>query len=116
MSSPETLQEIPRRMVGSEPGFSPPDALAAIRLCTRLGVAVLGFDVFEQRADGIHAAGTSTYDQRESFRDRLTEGEWKRFVDYCNSVAEECVKSPTFGSEDLLVLTTSTWAEYPRKR
>lgn len=93
-----------RRKLDDELVFAVKDALTVIQSCTRLGIAVLGIEIFP-------GLNVSTYDLgMES--PRGVDG-WHEFVRVNNALAEEFIrKQDQKEAESDCVLTTASWSEF----
>jgi hypothetical protein len=92
------------KTVGGELGFTFPDVLEAIRLCTTNGIAILGVEILEVRGETYVTTKMSAYE--------LADQEWDDYVSANNALAEEFVKSNPSGDQHIYVLTTSSWREF----
>ena len=92
------------KTVGGEIGFSFPEVLEAVRLCTAGGTAVLGVEVFHVRGETYETTKLSAYE--------LPDQEWGAYVSANNALAEEFITSNPTGDEHIYVLTTSSWREF----
>ena len=92
------------KTVGGELGFSFPEVLEAVRLCTASGMAVLGVEIFQVRGETYETTRLSAYE--------LPDQEWGAYVSANNALAEEFIRSNPTGDEHIYILTTSSWREF----
>jgi hypothetical protein len=92
------------KTVGGELGFSYPEVLEAVRLCSAGGIAVLGVEIFQVRGETYETTKLSGYE--------LKNQEWGDYVSANNVLAEEFIRLNPTGDEHIYVLTTSSWREF----
>ena len=94
------------KSVSGELGFSYPDVLDAIGLCTINSIAVLGVELFQVRGDLFDTIKMSGYELPDPHQD------WSDYVAANNALAEEFVKLNPSGDDHIYVLTSSSWREF----
>ena len=92
------------KTIGGEMGFSFPDVLEAVKLCTANRIAVLGVEIFLVRGETYETITLSSYE--------IEDQEWEAYVAENNSLAEDFIRSNPSGDEHIYVLTTSSWREF----
>ncbi len=95
------------KSVSGELGFSYPDVLEAIRLCTVNSIAVLGVELFQVRGELFDTIKMSGYELPDPRQDH-----WSDYVAANNALAEEFVKLNPSGDDHIYVLTSSSWQEF----
>jgi hypothetical protein len=99
--------------VGEGLGFSLPEVLAVIHVCSGNDIAVLGVELFLVKSDGYQASGCSDYDLQERPRWPIVQpADWPEFVRYDNALAEECVRRNPYGDDHVYLLTAVSWMEF----
>jgi len=94
------------KSVSGELGFSYPNILEAIRLCTVNSIAVLGVELFQVRGELFDTIKMSGYELPDPHQD------WSDYVAANNALAEEFVNLNPSGDDHIYVLTSSSWREF----
>ena len=92
------------KTVGGELGFSFPEVLEAVRLCTANQIAVLGVEIFVVRGETYETQRLSGYE--------LQDQEWEGYVSANNALAEKFISENPTGDDHIYVLTSSSWREF----
>jgi hypothetical protein len=92
------------KTVGGELGFTFPEVIEAIRLCTVNKIAVLGVEIFQVSGETYETTKMSGYE--------LPDHDWLDYVAANNALAEEFIKMNPVGDQHIYVLTTSSWREF----
>ncbi|MDQ2843578.1 MAG: hypothetical protein M3Y72_21560 [Acidobacteriota bacterium] len=92
--------------VSGELGFSYPNVLEAIRLCTMNGIAVLGVELFQVCGELFDTVKISGYELPDPNQN------WTDYVAANNALAEEFVGLNPSGDDHVYVLTSSSWREF----
>jgi hypothetical protein len=104
------------RTPGGELSFTFPEVLRVIEICTSSGIAVLGVDLFEIRADGYSTEALSSYSYdreiQQQLHDTLQRHGWPKYVGLANELATGFIHEHPAGDDHVYLLTTSSWREF----
>lgn len=83
------------------------EALRAIEIATAQQIAVLGFEAFQVRKDGLLTVDYTGYDRDISFA-----GDWPSYVAANNVAAEKWIRNHRYGAGYGYILTSTSEAEF----